>query len=187
MPSELTNLLPQENIKAFRQAYLLRLATTVVWVVTGLVLVQGIFLLPTYVYERHAIDADSAKLQTLSTTFGTEQEKEAAAESLALQGDSAHLLMLAKTPTASAALRAALAVSRPGITLTGFTFTPSAPGGVSHMQISGTSDSREDLQSFDSALGALSFVSSANLPISDYAMDTNIPFTITLTGSFPTL
>jgi Tfp pilus assembly protein PilN len=51
------------------------------------------------------------------------------------------------------------------------------------MEISGIADTREDLRSYESALSALPFVTNADLPISDYAKASAIPFTITLTGS----
>jgi hypothetical protein len=184
MASELTNLIPQSNSNAFKNQYLVRLATVAIWLLVVVVIVQGVLLLPSYLYERQTADVDSAELARLSANLATTQEQQVQARLTALQVESAYLLGLNTAPTASATLQAVLAVPRPGIALDGFTFTPPMKGMPGNMQITGIADTREDLRSFDSALGALPFVSSANLPISDYAKDTAIPFTITLTGSF---
>jgi hypothetical protein len=184
MATELTNLLPQENIKAFKREYLIRLATVAIGVLTGVIIVQGVLLLPSYLYERQTVDTDAAQLASLSANLKTTQEQQVQTRLTALQAESTHLLGLGKAPAASTALRAVLAVPRPGITLIGFTYTPPAGTTQGSMVITGNADTREDLQTFDGTLGALPFVTSANLPISDYAKDTNIPFTITLAGSF---
>jgi hypothetical protein len=185
MHPELTNLLPAEKTKAFRQEYFVRLLTIVVLVIIVLVIAQIVFLLPSYLYERELVSTRSSELQALSTNLATAQEQQAQVRLLALQSGANLLLGLGKTPTASTVLRAVLAVSRPGISLSGFAYgqTGNASSSVRTLQLSGVAATREDLRSYDAALGGLPFVSSADLPISDYAKDSQIPFTITLTGS----
>ena len=184
MHSELTNLLPGHNRKAFRQEYFVRLATVATLSLVGVVIAQAVFLLPSYLYERELISERTAELQRLSASAATAQEQEAQSERTTLQAKANFLTGLPKTPTASTVLRAVLAVQRTGITLTGITFgTAGASAGGRTMQLNGIADTREHLRSYDTSLGALPFVSSADLPISDYAKDSAIPFTITLTGS----
>jgi hypothetical protein len=186
MSSELTNLLPSEKTKAFRREYFVRLLTTVVIVLMVLLIAQMVFLLPSYLYEREIVSARSAELQALSANSATAQEQQARTQLAALKTGATLLLMLGKVPTASTALRAVLAVPRPGITLSGFAYGQTGATTASStrtLQLSGTASTRETLRAYDSALGALPFVSNADLPISDYAKDSQIPFTITLTGS----
>ncbi len=184
MHSELTNLLPVHNRKAFRQEYFLRLATIAVLCLVGVVIAQAVFLLPSYLYERELITSRSSDLQRLSSSLATTQEQEAQSELSSLKAKADFLMGLPKAPTASTVLRAVLNVPRPGITLTNVTFgNGDASAGGRTMQLSGVADTREHLRSYDTTLGTLPFVSSADLPISDYAKDSIIPFNITLTGS----
>jgi Tfp pilus assembly protein PilN len=184
MHSELTNLLPSHNRKAFRQEYFIRLATVAVLCLVCVVIAQAAFLLPSYLYERELVVERTADLQRLSASLATAQEQEAQSQRTSLKAKADFLTNLPKTPTASTVLRAVLAVPRPGVTLTGITFgTVGAAAGGRTMQLSGVADTREHLRSYDTSMGALPFVSSADLPISDYAKDSTIPFTITLTGS----
>jgi hypothetical protein len=186
MYSELTNLLPTDRRRAMRREYFVHLATVGVWLLVILVIVQGVLLLPSYLYESETAATRTAQLKDLSAHLATSQQQQVQSSLTALKTESTSLLTLNTIPTASTALRAVLAVPRPGISLTGFTFTPSGTGttGTARaMQLTGTAATRENLSSYDNALAALPFVTNANLPISDYAMDNNIPFQITLTGS----
>ena len=188
MFDELTNLLPVSNRNAFRREYFMRLATVGVFLLAFIVIAQGVFLLPSYLYEHEVVGERTSELKRLSTNLATTQEQQVQIQIKALQAESTYLLNLQNTPTASTALRAVLAVPHSGISLTGFTFSNVDPSNVTPtatktMQISGIASTREDLSNYDSALSALPFVTNANLPISDYAKDTAIPFTITLTGS----
>jgi Tfp pilus assembly protein PilN len=182
MTAELTNLLPQGQVKALKRDYFLRLATVSLLMCSGIVLVGAILLLPSYIYERETTDQETAELARLSTNLATSAEQQVQGEISTLDTKTQAITALSSSATASTALRAAPA-PRPGISLNGFTFTPPAKGTPGIMEISGVSDTREDLRSYDTALAALPFVTNADLPISDYAQASNIPFTITLTGS----
>lgn len=182
MSPELTNLVPHSKAKLFRQDYFIRLIVVMLVLVALLFFVQCILLLPSYIYENQSAVADTRELARLSASLATMQDQEVQKRLNALQAEAAHLQSLATTPTASAAVKAILLVPRPGIILTGFTFTQ-AGAAPSTMQVSGVASTREVLRSYDAALAALPFVKTADLPISDYAKASNIPFTVTLTGS----
>ncbi len=51
------------------------------------------------------------------------------------------------------------------------------------MTVSGMAATRDALRQYATALGGLPYVSKADLPISAYAKDSDITFTITLTGT----
>jgi hypothetical protein len=51
------------------------------------------------------------------------------------------------------------------------------------MMITGSAATRTALQSFKEELASLPFVTSADLPISAFAKESDIPFSITVTGS----
>jgi hypothetical protein len=183
MSTELTNLIPRSKTKRFRREYFTHLATVAFFMLTLLVGAQCLLLLPSYIYERQAVDSETTQLSTLSANLSTAQEKEVQTRLASLQAKGAFLGGFSTVPTASTALRAVLAVTRTGITLNGFTFTPPKAGALGVMQLSGTAATRETLRSYDAALSALPFVKTADLPISSYAKASAIPFTITLTMS----
>lgn len=184
MPSELTNLLPEFRKRSFRRQYFLRLGTAVLVTLAFLAILHGILLLPTYLYARNEVARATAELAALNASADTAGEAELTARKATLNATATNLARLQEAPTASAALRAALAVPRPGIALTGFTFTaPSPANATARMQVTGTAASRDSLRQYAAALGTLPFVTNTDLPISAYAKETDIDFTITLSGT----
>ena len=78
-------------------------------------------------------------------------------------------------------MRAVLAISHPGITLSGFDYVPGAGKNPGTLAISGTAATRDTLRNYQTALQSAPFAVTANLPVSAYAKDTGIPFSITVT------
>ena len=184
MYPELTNLVPPTVRKGFRTEYFIRLATVTLLFLVGLMIVQGVFLLPSYLYERILISTRTQELQKLTTLVGGGIEQQAQAQIDALSAESAYLLSMKKAGTASKAIQAVLAVPHPQIQISGIIFqqaTPTVP--TRTLQLTGVAGTRDALRSYDTALSALPHVSNADLPISSYAKEIDIPFTITLTGS----
>lgn len=180
---ELTNLLPRHRIRAFRRGYFLRLGTLSLVLLAGLVIVHGLLLLPAYLYAKGEVARETAQLASLNARLQNSEEKQVQLRLTALADSVKYLSRLNTTPTASAALSAVLKVPRTGITLTGFTFTPPTPKEGGRMALSGMASSRDTLRAYALALGQLPFITNADLPISAYAQERNIPFTITLTGT----
>jgi Tfp pilus assembly protein PilN len=183
MLSELTNLLPTSRIRAFRRGYFLRVAALACMLLTGLVIVHGLLLVPSYLYAHTEEKREATQLAGLNASLQTSEEKQVQTRLTQLSANVAYLNTLASSTAASAALRAVLAVPRTGITLSGFTFAPAAGSQPGTMEISGMAATRDSLRAYALALGQLPFVSNADLPISAYAQDNNIPFSISLTGT----
>lgn len=181
MEPELTNLLPEERARALRQLYFLRLAVVSLIVLAGVAVVHGVLLLPSYLYLRNQVEEREATLTRLTTTLAGSEEKEIGMRVAALTADSAHLARLSSVPKASAAVSAIIALPRPGIRLTGFSFAPETEGAT--MTVSGIATTREALRRFEQSLADEPYVAKADLPISAYAKESNITFTITLSGS----
>jgi hypothetical protein len=178
----LTNLLPKERARTLRQLYFLRLAVVGVLLLAGAAVIHGVFLLPSYLYAKDLAKERSATLAAVTGTLAGSEEQMVGARVQSLAEDSAYLARLATTPKASAAVSAILALPRPGIILTGFSFAQ-APGGAL-MHVSGTASTREALRTYEQALKAASFVAKADLPISAYAKERDIEFTVALSGPF---
>lgn len=184
MQSELTNLLPSSNARTLARRYFMRCATVFILLTTLAVIAHGIFLIPTYVYARGEVVREQTELDALTQKLASENGSDTGKRTAAIQTDVQYLSRLDGRPTASGAIRAVLAVAHPGIHISGFTITaPATTDAQMSMVISGVSDTRDALRSYVGALGQLPSISKADLPISTYAKETNIPFTITLTGT----
>lgn len=183
MDNELTDLLPPERQQALSRGYLLRLGVVVAILITALTVIAGLLLVPTYVLLLQSAAAKQAHLTNIESILSSADEKTLSAHLAALSNDAAVLMALGKVPAASTILRAALAVSRPGVTLSGFTYVPAAPKNPGTLAITGVATTRDALRSYQLALQSAPFSAGANLPVSAYAKDANIPFTVTVTLS----
>lgn len=183
MVPNLTNLIPPERIRAFGRLYFMRLATVGVLVLVGVVVIHAVLLVPSFLYARQQVSERTIELATLTATLAKTEEREVSARVTALSEDATYLARLKDAPTASALIRAILLVPRPGIIVTGFTFTPAAKGAMARMALSGVADTRDALRRYDQALSAEPYVDQTDLPISAYAKEREIAFTITLVGT----
>lgn len=182
MKYELTNLLPENRLRSLRQVYFLRLATVAVLVLSGVAIVHGVLLLPSYLFVRAQVEEREMRLDALTKTLAGAAEQEVSARVAAIATDSAYLAKRAAAPKASTATQAILAVPREGVRLRGFSFAPQESG--AQMLVSGVASSRESLRRYEQALADQPFITGVELPISAYAKESNIDFTITLTGPF---
>jgi hypothetical protein len=181
---ELTNLLPRSSILSVRRGYFVKLVSVTIGLAIIALIIHGVLLLPSYLYVHGEVTREQSELDRI-TTSNSAQERDIQTHIAAVKSDITYLGRLGTLPTASGAIRAILQVPHPGIKITGFTYT--APNGTAHtaqMAVTGTAATRDQLRSYVQSLGQLPYISNADLPISAYAKDSDIPFTITLTGSF---
>ncbi len=184
MHPELTNLLPASFIRDLRHGYFLRVLTVGIFLAVFLVLVHGLLLIPSYLYASSRVASEQKDLDALTNSLQTSEEKEASTRIAALRTNVTYLSRLGTLPRASATVRSLLAVPRSGIRLGGFTFTaPATAADAGKMSLMGVATTRDSLRLYTLALQQLPFVASVDLPISAYAKESDIPFTITLTGS----
>lgn len=183
MNSELTNLLPEERTRGLRRTYFVRLASVSVNMLTILVVITGVLLIPAYVFLQTEIQTRTQTLAHIESTLASADEVALEARLSQLGSNTDTLNSLSKNTSATTVMRNVLAVPRAGIALSGFSYTP--PQGLRSGQIivNGLADSRNDLRAYQLALLGSSFVKSADLPISAFASDTNIGFSITITLS----
>lgn len=181
--SELSDLLPRSKKRALRREYFVRLIAVALGLLTLLVVIHGVLLLPAYLYARAEVSGEQAELARISTSASSAQEHAVNEQIAAVQSDITYLSRLESQPTASGLFRAILLVPHPGVTISGFTFTAPTAAAAGQMTITGTARSRDTLRAYVASLGQLKYVSKADLPISAYAKDSAIPFTVTLSGS----
>ncbi len=177
----LTNLLPPERERALSRSYSLRFGVVVALLLTALALIAALLALPTYVFLSKSAAAKEAHLANIESVLSPADEKALAAHLAALSSDAAILIALGRAPSASATIRAALSVPRPGISLSGFAYTPAALKNPGKLAVSGVAATRDALRNYQIALSSTPFAASADLPVSAYAKDADIAFTITMT------
>lgn len=181
MYPELSNLLPKAYKRALRMGYFMRLATIGCILATILVIIHGILLLPSLVFSHANTQAKEAELAALKQSLVTTETLDADARITSLRDDSTYLLRLGTVASASASLRQLLAVPRPGIRLTGFTLAEATSEGGAKVTVAGMALNRDSVRAYVAALGRVPFVQTADLPISTYAKERDIPFIISLT------
>lgn len=184
MTADLTNLLPPHRKRFLMRDYVFRLSVVALWLLILLVMIHTLLLVPSYLYAHQQIRDHEQQLATLQAAQSTATEQELKGRIAALGTKAKQLTALGKQATASGALRAVLAAPRTGVRVHGITYTPSAKPEEHKMALHGVASTRESLQQYLAALDALPFVAKAELPISAYAKERDIGFTITLTGNF---
>ena len=183
MAHNLTNLLPFERARAFRQAYFLRFAALTALVLAILIAAHAALLAPTYLFVSERAALAKEELAAISASLASSEEAEMNARLTRLSEDVARLSEYTSAPAASSVLRSVLALPRSGISLSGLSFTPGQGGADGRMVLTGTASTREALRQYHKSLTALPGVKNADLPLSAYAKETDISFVVTLTGS----
>lgn len=179
---ELTNLLSQDRIKALSRDYVFRLISLIGGVVVLLVLVHGILLFPSYLYLSEEVKTREAHLQSLTTSLEASEERAVGERIKALTEEANRLIAASSVPSTSSVLRALFEVPREGIRVTGVTLSP-PESGEGQMRVRGIASTRDSLRRYYEAVSKLPFVSRADLPLSVYAEESDISFSITITGS----
>lgn len=181
MSTELTNLLPSDQERAFRAQYRFRLGTLALILLAAVIVVHGIVLVPSYLLLDDQLDAERSRLATLEATLSSSEGTSINTRLAALERDGARIVAIASSPAASSVIRAVLGVPHTGIMLSGFSYDAPAPSG--RLVITGMAATRESLRQYVLALSGLPFVTNADLPLSAYAKEADIPFSIVLAGS----
>lgn len=181
MYNDATNLLPPERKRALSRDFSLRIGVVAVVLVTVLTLAAAVLLMPTYVFLKASAGVKQARLASMEAAPSSDNEAALSARLASLSSNAAKLIALSDAPSVSAIISTALAISRPGITLSSLSYTPSVDKSPAILVISGSSSTRDALRNYQLMLQGASFAQSATLPVSAYANDTNIAFTITVT------
>lgn len=186
MNNDLINLLPTERLRMLSRDYIFRVGVTVAILVTIVTLVMAILLIPTFVLLEWGAKAKSSHLASIESSISSVDEAKLSSRLSALSENVAALVALSKTQTVSSVVRDVLTISRPGIVISGFVYAPATTpnkGQTKTLAISGSASTRDALRDYQLALQNAPAILSATLPVSAYAKDSDIPFTITLTLS----
>lgn len=177
MHSERTDLLPSDRQRAIRRDYFLRLAAATSLLLAALAVAATLLLAPSYVFLEHSVATKQTHLAQLKATLAASDEAALSARLAALSAQAAVLSKIGGAQGAVARLADALSVSRAGIILSGLSYAPK-PRTIT---LAGTAATRDALRQYQLALSAAPFFARAELPVSAYAKDADIPFVITIT------
>ena len=181
MREGLTNLVPIERQRSFTREYLLRLGVVAAALVAALAVVATVLLIPTYVFLMSMKGVKTARLSTIVTTLTSSDEMKLSERLMTLSNDATTLRALSGAPAASVVIRSLLDLSRPGITLSGINYTRADKTKEGTLIVTGAAVTRDALRNYQRTLAEAPFAHGADLPVSAYAKDSNIPFTITIT------
>ena len=181
MSNNLTDLLPSDRRDALASEYRYRLGVVIMSLVTVLTFVAAILLMPTYVFLAGSASAKDEQLSSIRRALSASNQVALSAQLTALTSDAAVLTALSGAPSASQLISTAFAVPRTGVSVSGFTYTPAEGKAPGVLALSGIATTRDALRSYQLALQSASFARAADLPVSAYAKDANIDFTITIT------
>ncbi len=148
---------------------------------SAVLVIHLVLMVPAYVVTNEEVSVREHTLRGLGEKLAGSEDKQVSVRVNALTEKVTKLAGSARAHTTSDALRAILLVPHPGVRITGLSFTPGVSG---KMILVGTATTRETLRSYVATLGTLPYVSNVDLPISAYAKESNIEFSIVLTGTF---
>lgn len=181
MPTNLIDLLPEESRHSLRQDYFFRLGTVVVIVLALLVVSAGALLIPTYVYLTGEVQTKAAHLANIESGLKSADEAALSARLDALSQDAVLLSALGSSSSATGVIRSFLVVARPGVSIANVSYQPGIGKIAGVLVVSGTAATRDSLRAYQLALQHAPFAANVDLPVSAFAKDTNIGFTITIT------
>jgi Tfp pilus assembly protein PilN len=146
-----------------------------------MVATSAALLLPSYDIVRREAAAKKNELAALSAANASSGASAFAALLAEVNARAAALGALGAAPADLPLLAEVLSVAHPGVALTGFSFSPAKRGAAGSLSISGTAATRDALRAYDLALSAAPFAAAVELPVSSYAAESELPFTLTLT------
>ncbi len=184
MNRDLTNFLPEDKKRAFRQLYLARVMTALVSMLLVVLFAHIALMFPTYLYVRQEYDVKAKRLADIADTTEKSKQEEVSKRITSLHANLERLHGFLAQPHSMPMIKSILAISGKGIHITSISSSSGEPQATAFsMRITGVADTREQLRAYQLSLSALPFVSSADLPLSAFAKEKDIPFSIAITGT----
>lgn len=169
------NLLPQKEQKRLRRVYLARLFTLLFVLASGVIVVGSGLLAPSYFLSKNTVDSSERYVQALEETVGL-KERAGVTEKVSKLAEQVRILNDLNTkPVSPRLLEDILEAKSSNIVITSIAFSGGAEPAFS---LSGVSETRAGLLQFVDALKENSRMSGIDIPVSQLALDENLPFSI---------
>ncbi|MFA6463957.1 MAG: hypothetical protein WCV55_03040 [Candidatus Paceibacterota bacterium] len=174
------SLLPEKYRKRLHFEYRIRLAIVGLLGLIILTIISGIFILPTYlrvsVENKISLDQKNSLEKQIALQAG-----QSGADDIKSIRQNINIAAVDQRSVISS-IKAVIKAQSSEIKLTNFSYIYNSK--ASTLVISGIASSRQSLQTFQKKLLEQTLFTNANLPLSNYAKDSNIPFSINLSGQF---
>ena len=178
-----TDFLPESRRIALRQSYYLHLATVTLLAIVALIAAAALLLAPIYLFLAGNIKTKEGQLAAVTSALSTVNANSAAEQLSMLAREASLIALLPQAPSATKIMTTILEVSRPGVLITDLSYKPKAGKAPATLFLSGTAITRDALRAFQQALQNTPIVNTVELPVSAYAKDADITFTMNLTLS----
>ena len=175
MHPEFTNLLPEERASAARTSYWLRLATLATYCALAVIVLNALLLAPSYLLAKEQTAARENELATLEAAAASTGAGSFASEIATYAARATALVKLGASRPDVPILASILGIPHAGVSLTGFSFSANH-----QVVITGVATTRDALRAYDLALSGAPFVASVSLPVSAYAAESDLSFTMTI-------
>lgn len=179
---ERTNLLPPERALEARREYRLRLSGAAALGSAAVIAMHAVLLFPSYLYLSEEVKTRAAHLESLEAARASSEERDLGERLDTVRAEAERMLAALGTPTGSAVIDSVLSVPRSGVRITGIALA-FPDSGVREARITGSASTRDALRQYRDALAALPSVERAELPLSVYAQERDLAFSITLSGT----
>ena len=177
------NLLPKAEKEAIRREYRTRLAIVVLWCSFTTLIVASILLIPSLLLSFEKEKVATQRFETLSRSVGDEHAAEFDTVLLAAK---TRLSFLSHAPPKTflyELMTRVVSLKPPRLSLSNFSLT-STTDGKRNLTVQGIAENRATLLSFEQALERSGAFEKVTVPISNFAKDTNIEFSIQAQVSF---
>ncbi len=174
------NLIPPQGHSALRHEYMLRIASMYCFILGGVLVASAALMIPTYVLtssQLEAVRSDNSENHETTQAFSRASEEIKTATAMMSQ------LRVTESAIVYSTIIEEIVRSAPnGIAFTTFQGRPEEDE-LTQITIQGLASTRNALASFKNALESSVMFEKADIPISDLARDTNLPFVVTVTLS----
>lgn len=177
------NLLPKTEKEAIRREYRFRLAIVILGLSFGSLIIASVLLLPSFLLSSEKEKAAGQRYETLSASVkhNSSDNLDAvlrdAKQHLALLGHESPKILLHTLILRIASLKS------DRVSLSNFSFV-GMDDGKKTVTVSGVARDRASLLAFVRAIERAGLFEKVDVPISNFAKDTDINFSITATGAF---
>jgi len=176
------NLLPQIQKDTLLREYRSRLVIAALVLVALALVIASVLLVPSILLSSQKEESATRRFEALRSRTGRGDEKEL--ERVLRESKSVLALLRHEAPKTlfHELLMSMVAVKTSHVSLVNFSFTPSEAG-TFQADVSGIAKDRAGLVAFVKALEQTGFFEAVTAPISDFAKDTNIEFSVHITGA----
>lgn len=180
----MSNLLPLTAKQNVRYEYWTRVVTVWVLLIAAALFIVGTLRIPSYVFIQAELDV----LEESAAEHNQEQQAFLEAKEGLEQADKTAALFLSgyDMPVFSSVYEKIITLAGPGISVTGVTLGRTEEGfELAEISVTGVAQTRAGLAAFREAVVADEQFVDMNLPISNFAKDSDIAFSVTITPTNP--